>query len=122
MAGRRQKDQEYASIWRSVINFLKNNTALPISGIARAGSRRRGDYSSDSDLDIIFAIVKDPSKTKIYPKIVEKLRKGFPDAYINIGSSYNVINFKKKDLKIDLVLRTESQFQKQVQEYKLETY
>ena len=122
MAERRQKDQEYASLWRSVVNFLKKNTGFSISGIARAGSRRKGTYRAESDLDIIFAIANDPSKTEIYPELVEKLRKGFPDASITIGSSYNVVKFKKESLEMDLVLRTASQFQKQVQDYKLETF
>lgn len=122
MGERRRKDQEYASIWRSVINFLKNNTNLSINGIARAGSRRLGNYRTDSDLDIIFSVANNSSKYDVYPKLVEKLKKGYPYASIKIGSSYNVIKFIKNELKIDLVLRTESQFRNQVQEFKLQTY
>lgn len=120
MVERRQKDQEYASLWRSVVNFMKNSTGLSISGIARAGSRRKGTYNTYSDLDIIFAIAKDPAKTEVYPELVNKLKKGFPDASVSIGSSYNVIKFEKGSLDMDIVLRTTSQFQKQVQDYKLE--
>jgi len=41
MAERREFEQRYAKLWRSIVNFIKNNTGLRVSGIARAGSRRR---------------------------------------------------------------------------------
>ncbi|MHA1756326.1 MAG: nucleotidyltransferase domain-containing protein [Promethearchaeota archaeon] len=119
MAERREYDQRYASIWRSIGNFLKNNSGFPVSGVARGGSRRRGDYNADSDLDIIFAIAGNPRKDQVYPQLVERLKRGM-NVQARIGSSYNVIKIIKDNLKIDLVLRTENEFQEQVRKYRLE--
>lgn len=119
MSKRREKDQQYASYWRSIGGFLKNNTGLPVSGVARTGSRRRGDYDDESDSDIIFSIAGNPEKGQVYPDLVEKLKNGM-NIQAKIGSSYNVIKIQKDDLKIDLVLRTEKKFREQVQQYKLE--
>jgi len=119
MAARREYDQRYASKWRSIGNFLKNNSGFPISGVARGGSRRRGNYRTDSDLDIIFAIAGNPRKNQVYPQLVEKLKKGM-NVQAKIGTSYNVIKIFKDNLKMDLVLLTESEFLKHVQQYQLE--
>ena len=119
MALRREGDQQYASFWRRIGNFLKNNSGLPVSGVARAGSRRRGDYNVDSDLDIIFSITGDPRKDQVYPELVKKLKDGL-NVDAKIGSSYNVINIQKNNLEIDLVLLTEAEFQSEVQRDRLE--
>jgi predicted nucleotidyltransferase len=119
MSSRRVSDQRYASIWRSIGNFLRNNTGLGVGGVARAGSRRRGDYNMDSDLDIIFWIPGNPRKEEVYPALVQRLRQGLNVA-ASIGRSYNVINVEKEGLRIDLVLRTEYEFRQQVQQYRLE--
>ncbi len=120
MAERREFDQRYAHIWRSLANFLRNNSGFPVSGITRTGSRRRGDYEKKSDLDIIFSIAENPDKRSVYPDLVNLLKRGFPDAYVEIGQSYNVINFKRQSLDVDLVLLTEADFIWEKNSYGLE--
>ncbi len=114
MSIRREYEQKYASFWRSLRNFLLNNTNMGVSGVARAGSRRAGTHRNTSDLDVIFAISGDPNKQQIYPKLVELLRQGF-NVQADIGRSYNVINIWKEGISCDLVLRGETHFRTQVQ-------
>ncbi len=120
MSERREKEQQYASKWRIIANYMKNNTGLRISGVARAGSRRRGEHEGTSDLDILFKIPKNPSKETIYPELKMKLKNGFRTSTITIGSSFNAIKMKLDDLMFDIVLRTEEEFDEQVKKYKLE--
>jgi len=120
MSEKREYDQRYSAKWKSIVNFMKNNTGITISGIARAGSRRKGNYRAKSDLDIIFAVKNDPPKKQIYPILKAKLQQGFPAANVEIGTSYNVINMSLDSLKFDIVLRTLDDFKSQVQQYKLE--
>ena len=113
MAVRREFEQRYASFWRSLANFLRNNASFPVSGVAREGSRRRGTHKDRSDLDVIFAISADPSKMEVYPKLIEQLRSGI-NVEAKIGSSYNAIKIQKSQLRCDLVLKTQAQFQAQI--------
>jgi len=110
MAIRRQFDQRYASFWRSLANFMRQNTGLGIGGIARSGSRKRGDYRPTSDLDVIFWIPGDPRKDQVYPDLVPKLKR-ILNVIASIGTSYNVINITKEKLDVDLVLVSEWEFQ-----------
>ena len=48
MSIRRQYEQRYAAFWRSLVNFLRNSSGFPISGIARGGSRREGYHRNKS--------------------------------------------------------------------------
>jgi hypothetical protein len=120
MTSRQQKDQQYRKKWISIQNFLCNNTGYKFAGIARAGSRKQGDWTLNSDLDIRFAISRNPTRRQIYPDLVYKLKKGFLEAEIEIGSSYNVINMLLGELDFDLVLLTISEFEHQVKRDKLE--
>ena len=113
MAVRREFEQKYARFWRRLANFLRKNTGLAISGVAREGSRRRGTHKDRSDLDVIFAISNDPSKRDLYPALVEKLESKF-NVQARIGSSYNAIKIVKEELRCDLILKTQSQFQGQI--------
>ena len=113
MAERREFEQRYARFWRRLANFLRKNTGLSISGVAREGSRRTGTYNDRSDLDVIFAISSDPSKREVYPALVENLEAGF-NVQARIGSSYNAIKIVKDQLRCDLLLKTQSQFQGQI--------
>jgi len=108
-------EQRYASEWRSIVNFMKNNTGFSISGIARGGSRALGTHRDDSDLDIIFAISGDPLKTEVYPILLRKLRDNFPNNTICIGSSYNVINMKLGPLRFDIKLKKLADLEEEIQ-------
>lgn len=119
MAERREKEQQYSSLRKSLGNFLRHNSGLSVSGAALMGSRRRGDHTAKSDMDVIFAITGDPQKKDVYPKLVKKLESGM-NVQAEIGSSYNVIKIKKGPLKVDLVLRTEKGYREQKQKQKLE--
>jgi len=117
---KRQTDQQYRSKWISIQNFLKNNTGYSFAGVARAGSRKQGDWRIYSDLDIRFAISGDPSRNEIYPDLRDKLENAFPKAQVWIGSSYHVINMKIENLNFDLVLLSINDFQYQVEQERLE--
>lgn len=113
MSDRREFEQRYAHFWRSLANFLRNNSGFPISGVAREGSRRRGTHRDRSDLDVIFAISGNPSKSQVYPTLIDRLISGMI-VQANIGSSYNAIKIQKDQLRCDLVLKTQLEFQLQI--------
>ena len=113
MAVRREFEQIYAHFWRNLANFLRNNSRFPISGVAREGSRRRGTHQDRSDLDVIFAVSGNPQKSQVYPPLVDRLASGM-NLHARIGSSYNAIKLQKDQLRCDLVLRTQSEFQTQI--------
>ncbi len=119
MTIRRQFDQRYASFWRSLANFMRQNTGLGIGGIARSGSRKRGNYRPTSDLDVIFWIPGDPDRDQVYPDLVQKFRHIF-NVNANIGSSYNVINITKDELDVDLVLVSRWEFEDENRRNQLE--
>lgn len=113
MSVRREFEQRYARFWRRLANFLKNNTGLHVSGVAREGSRRKGTHLDRSDLDVIFMISDNPRKSEIYPLLVDLLTQGM-SVEARIGSSYNAIKIQKDQIRCDLVLRTQPQFQAQI--------
>ena len=119
MVTSQEKQQQHKKKWKSIQDFLRYNTGYKIHGVARAGSTVEGGWTLESDLDIRFAIANDPSKTKIYPNLRTKLREGFPDASVEIGKSYNVINMEIGELEFDIVLLTVKEFDTQVREEKL---
>jgi predicted nucleotidyltransferase len=109
MAIRRQQEQQYAHLFRSLAHFLQNSSGFPVSGVARTGSRITGMHRDRSDLDVYFCISGDPLKEQVYPPLVEGLKKTLK-VNADIGRSYNVINIWKEDINCDLVLYTEAQF------------
>lgn len=119
MAARKESDQRYALFRKKLGNFLRSNSGFPVSGAALMGSRRKGVHTAQSDMDIIFAITKNPQKKNVYPELVEKLESGM-NVQAKIGSSYNVIKIQKGPLKVDLVLRTEEEYREQKRKQKLE--
>ena len=113
MSVRREFEQRYSHFWRSLSNFLRNNSGFPVSGVAREGSRRRGTHDDRSDLDVIFAISGDRPKNQIYPTLVNRLISTM-NVQARIGTSYNAIKIQKDQIRCDLVLRTQTQFQAQI--------
>ncbi len=113
MGLRRENEQRYAAFWSKFVNFMNSITGIQISGIARSGSRRRGDYRPDSDLDIIFAVSGDSPREQVYPPLVEKLR-NIMNEQAGIGGSYHVINIRKDSLDFDLVLLSRRDFDYEV--------
>ncbi len=113
MSNRREGDQRYSAFYDSLRNFLYNNSGQPVRGVARWGSRTTGTYGNHSDLDVIFWIQGDPSKTSVYPDLVDKLKQ-ILKVNADIGSSYNVINIWKTGINCDLVLCTQWEYSEQV--------
>lgn len=113
MAVRREFEQRYARFWRRLANFLKNNSGLHVGGVAREGSRRRGTHLDRSDLDVIFMISNDPRKSEIYPMLIDQLTNGM-NVGARIGSSFNAIKISKDQIRCDLILLPQSQFQVQI--------
>lgn len=119
MSDRREFERRYASEWRSIAQFMKNNTGFPLSGIARGGSRVKGTHRDDSDLDIILSISGDPLKTEIYPVLLNKLKENFPNNTFGIGSSYNAIKMSVGSLRFDIVLKKLTDFDREIQSNKI---
>lgn len=103
-------DQYYHAKWKSIVNVMKNSN-LGISRIAQAGSRARRQQRLDSDMDVIFAVARDPSRENFYPKLIQHLQNNFPYENIYPGSSYHVVHIEfKSGGKFDLVLLSETDF------------
>jgi len=113
MSVRREFEQRYARFWRRLANFLRETSGFRISGVAREGSRRWGTHEDRSDLDVIFAISGDPAKTDIYPMLIGRLESRF-NVEARTGSSYNAIKIRKEQLRCDLLLKTQAEFQTQI--------
>lgn len=118
MTNRRELEQQASSFAKKLDNFLHNNTNLKIHGVARQGSRKEGTHRNDSDLDIAFAISKDPKREEIYPELADKLMKKM-NVEAELGKEENIINIKKGNLDVDLVLLSVSNFEKQIRDNKL---
>lgn len=113
MAERREQEQMYSNFYNNMKNFLYNNSKFDVRGVARTGSRTTGQHRDSSDLDVIFWIKGNPSKTQVYPSLVAELKSGLK-VHADIGSSYNVIKLWKTDIKCDLVLLTDSKYSAQL--------
>lgn len=107
--------ERYQSIWMSIVHFLYNNSGLKISRIAQAGSRAKQTDIKGSDLDVVFSVSPNQSREQIYPGLVEKLRKNFPNTRVNIGDLTIHVEFTTH-LSVDVVLRDDYQFTYQHQE------
>ncbi len=84
-----------------------------IGGVARWGSRTTGDHRDKSDLDVIFWIVGNPSKQKVYSDLVDKLIKTLK-VNADTGTIGNVIKIWKRSIKCDLRLLAESEYRNQI--------
>ncbi len=118
MTDRRELEQQASSFAKKLDNFLHKNTNLKIHGVARQGSRKQGTHRDDSDLDIVFAVSYNPNKNVIYPELAEGIRNGL-NVKAELGANKNIINIKKGDLDIDLVLLSTDEFEKQIRENKI---
>ncbi len=113
MSIRREAEQMYSAFYNSLKNFLYNNSGYKIGGVARWGSRTTGAHKNKSDLDVIFWIVGDPTKQKVYADLIDKLKK-ILKVNVNVGSSKNVIKIWKESITCDLVLLSRSDYKEQI--------
>lgn len=113
MSIRREAEQKYSAFYNSLKNFLYNNSGYNIRGVARWGSRTTGEHRDKSDLDVIFWIFGNPSKQKVYPNLIDKLKK-IMKVNANTGSSNNVIKIWKEGITCDLILLSESDYRIQI--------
>jgi len=113
MSIRREAEQKYSAFYKSIKNFLHNNSGYNIGGVARWGSRTTGEHKDKSDLDVIFWIVGNPFKQKVYTDLIDKLKK-ILNVNANTGSSKNVIKIWKEGIKCDLKLLTELEYRTQI--------
>ncbi len=118
MSKHRELEQQASSFAKKIDNFLHKNTNFTIHGVARQGSRKEGTHKDESDLDIVFAISGDPDREEVYPDLAEKLKK-IMNVQADLGENGNVINIKKGELDIDLVLLTKEKFEKQIRDNKI---
>ncbi|MFW9997612.1 MAG: hypothetical protein ACFFD4_36565 [Candidatus Odinarchaeota archaeon] len=106
-------DQFYHSKWKSIVNVLKSSN-LSVSRIAQAGSRARRQHEPASDMDVIFAVARNPSRQSFYPELIEVLKSNFPYETVYPGTNYNVVHLDfNSGGKFELVLLTEQDFDRQ---------
>ncbi|MBD3212460.1 MAG: hypothetical protein GF311_07615 [Candidatus Lokiarchaeota archaeon] len=103
-------EDRYHRLWTSIYNVLTHQR-LEVSRVAKAGSRARIQYRPDSDMDVIFAVSGDPSKSNFYPKLIRVMNANFPNETVYPGRSYNVVHIDfARGGKFDLVLLSEREF------------
>ena len=111
-------DSYYQARWRRIVNVMKTSN-LGLSRIAPAGSRAKRQHRPNSDYDVIFAVADNPSREEFYPDLIEVLQNHFDNVYVYPGSNYNVVHIDfHRGGKFELVLLTESNFDKQYKSIK----
>ena len=117
MGERREYAQRYKKLWKSLSNWLKNNSGWKVGGVAKEGSRREGDFKNKSDLDMDFWISEPYQKQKVYDDIMPKLRRDYTGSQVQKGRSENVIKFAYNGLKVDIVLLPKNEFKKKINKF-----
>lgn len=103
-------DLYYHSKWKKIVNVMSHSN-LSVSRIAPAGSRTKRKHRIDSDMDVIFAVARNPSHEEFYPNLIYTLESNFPHDKVYPGRDYNVVHFDfSSGGKFDLVLLTEKSF------------
>jgi len=118
MAERREFAQKYKKLWKSLSSWLKNSSGWKVAGVAKEGSRRKGNFKDKSDLDMNFWISEPYQKQKVYDGIIPKLRKAYPGSNVQKGTSENVIKFTFNGRKVDIILLPKKIFEEKVRNYK----
>jgi len=116
-----QVNDQYASKWNSIVHVLQHNAGLKVAEIGRGGSRGKLTDTKTSDMDLIFCLAEDKSRTQVYPDLA-LLFKGFfgEIADVNIGPNAIHVNFKN-DIEFDVVLFSKKEYdenRKAIQEVK----
>lgn len=114
MAENQEMAQRYKKLWVSLSKWLKDKSGWNVGGVAKEGSRRRGDFNPKSDLDIDFWIAESYSKQTVYDDIIPKLRKQYPGSQVQKGGEENVIKFAYNGLLAELVLLRKKEFKKKI--------
>ena len=114
MAERREYAQRYKRLWKSMANWLKNESGWKVGGVSKEGSRRRGDFDDRSDIDVDFWISEPHQKQEVYDDLIPKLRNAYRGSQVRKGSSQNVIKFIYDGLKMDLILLAQNEFLEKV--------
>jgi len=111
-------DSYYQARWKRIVNVMKTSN-LGLSRIAPAGSRSKRQHRPDSDYDVIFTVSGNPSREEFYPDLIEVLQSNFDNADVYPGSNYHVVHVDfHRGGKFDLVLLTESNFDRQYKSIK----
>ncbi|MHA1283186.1 MAG: hypothetical protein ACTSQP_11835 [Promethearchaeota archaeon] len=105
----REVEARSSAFYKRLTSFLYYNSGYSIGGIARSSSRASGQHRDISNLDVIFWIRGDPSKTDVYMDLIEKLR-SIMNLNANKGMDSNVVKIWKKGIKCDLVLLPEFEY------------
>ncbi|MFW9996703.1 MAG: nucleotidyltransferase domain-containing protein [Candidatus Odinarchaeota archaeon] len=106
-------DEYYNAKKKKIFNVLKHQN-LKVSRVAVAGSRARQEQHPGSDMDIIFSVSGDPSRDDFYPELQDVVKANYPEASVYPGENNNVIHLDlPNEAKVELVLRTEAEFEKQ---------
>lgn len=90
--GQKLPDEYYNSRWKKIVNVMKNSN-IKLSKIAEAGSRAKKPHRPDSDMDVIFSISENPTRTIFYPQLIKILGANFSGENIQPGKYNNIINF-----------------------------
>ena len=70
--------------------MLIKSAKIGLSRIVPAGSRAKKQHRFDSDFDVIFAVVGNPSREEFYPILIEILSNNFPYDDVYPVSSYKL--------------------------------
>lgn len=109
----KHNDEYYHARWKRIVNVMQYNN-LRLSRIAPAGSRAKKQHRLDSDFDLIFAVSKNPIRRIFYPKLIEVLSANFKNDNVYPGKQYNVVHLDfQSGAKFDIVLLTESEFDRE---------
>jgi hypothetical protein len=82
-----------------------------VSRVAKAKSQARIQHRPDSDMDVIFAVSGDPSKSTFYPKLIKVMKANLTNGKVYPGRSNNVVHIDfAKGGKFELVLLSERDF------------
>ena len=106
-------DEYYDKKFRSIRNVFLNSLPYVVGEVSSDGSRERQTNRPDSDLDIIFSIVGDPSRGYCIPKITRILRDQFPNAIVKHGTNYVISMDFDNGGSFDIVLVSSAQLRHQ---------
>ncbi len=111
--------QLYDSRWHTIVNFLFNNTGIPIAKIAQVGSMAKGTGHRESDLDVGFCVPNHTNIRDAFKKVLQSAEAAFG----HIANAYSSpkaihIDYLSPPCKVDVVPLSETEFDLEFQQVK----
>ena len=109
-------DEAYFSKWKKIVNVMQHSN-LGLARIAPHGSRARHLHRPDSDMDVIFVISGNPSRSNFYPELVRIISANFREDAVYEGTDYNIIHLDfHTGPKFDIILLTDVEFDREYED------